>query len=235
VLGFLAAALVAATPSAMPELPSISLRLLEQTKAYVEEIAMAGRPAPGLEPGDRIDVTEGASTMRQHGESDTNVTSPVAPAAESVPLESAAPWWEKITVTVDDKGKQQSCRYETSAAGVAVCDRAMAASIETGGKGTQGFFKKVTFERRFSPGGLLDAGKLQPGDRLLGRQVMFLTIDAKGAITSCKLVATSGDVPPEYGCEEAKKEQFTAKAGPGGTARQAFMTVLAYGHTEHIA
>lgn len=156
-----------------------------------------------------------------------------APASEA--LESGVPWWEKITVTVDDKGKQQSCRYETSAAGVAACDREMAASIETGGKGTQGFFKKVTFERRFSPGGLLDAGKLQPGDRLLGRQVMFLTIGPNGAIESCKLVATSGEVPPEYGCAEAKKEQFRVEASADGSSRQAFMTVLAYGHTEHIA
>ena len=159
-----------------------------------------------------------------------------APAADSTALESSVPWWEKITVTVDDQGKQQSCRYETSAAGAAACDAKVAASIETGGKGTQGFFKKVTFERRFSPGAAqLDAGKLAPGDRLLGRQVMFLTIDATGAIASCKLVATAGDVPPDYGCAEAKKEQFKALATADAAARQAFMTVLAYGHTESIA
>ena len=112
----------------------------------------------------------------------------------------------------------------------------MAASIETGGKGTEGFFKKVTFERRFGPGGRLDAGKLQPGDRLLGRQVMFLTIGPNGAIESYKLVATSGEVPPDYGCAEAKKEQFRVEASAQGSTRQAFMTVLAYSHTEmHIA
>jgi len=162
---------------------------------------------------------------------------PLASAAEAATgvLEAALPWWEKITVTVDDKGTQQSCRYETSDAGSAACDKAMAESISPGGKGTQGIFKKVTFERRFSPGGQLDAGKLQPGDMLLGRQVMFLTIDAKGAIASCKVVATAGDAPPDYGCEEARKEQFRAEANADGTARQAFMTVLAYGHTESIA
>ena len=120
-----------------------------------------------------------------------------APAPAEAPLESATPWWEKITVTVDDKGTQQSCRYETSAAGSAECDKEIADSIRPG-KGIQGQFKKVTFERRFSPGGQLDAGKLQPGDMLLGRQVMFLTIDAKGAIQSCKVVASSGDAPPDY-------------------------------------
>lgn len=171
--------------------------------------------------------------MRKHGESDTNVTPP-APA--TTPLETAAPWWEKITVTVDDKGKQQSCRYETSAAGAAACDQAMAASIDTGGKGSQGLFQKVTFERRFSPGAAqLDAGKLSPGDTLLGRQVMYLTIDGAGAIASCKVVATSGDVPPDYGCAEAKKEQFKADAGAANGARQAFMTVMAYGHSERLA
>ena len=92
------------------------------------------------------------------------------------------PWWEKITVTVDDKGTQQSCRYETCASGVGACDEEMAASIKAGGEGRTGVFSKVTFERRFSPGDKPDAGRMQPGDTLLGRQVMFLTIDAKGSI-----------------------------------------------------
>ena len=167
-----------------------------------------------------------------------------APATATVPiptedaLESAAPWWEKITVTVDDKGTQQSCRYETSAAGAAAYEPAMAASIGTSAKdGTRGLFKKVTFERRFTPGAAtLDAGKLQPGDMLLGRSVMFLTIDARGAIDSCKVVATSGDSPPDYDCDEVRKEQFKAQASAGSGGRQAaFLTVLAYGHTESIA
>jgi len=155
-------------------------------------------------------------------------------ATASDALESAAPWWEKITVSVDDKGTQQSCRYETSDAGSAPCDKEIADSIRPG-KGMQGQFKKVTFERRFSPGGRLDAGKLQPGDMLLGRQVMFLTIGANGTIQSCKVVASSGDAPPDYGCEEAKREQFKAEANAGPASRQAFMTVLAYGHLEQIA
>lgn len=159
-----------------------------------------------------------------------------APATETPPLEAASPWWEKITVTVDDKGQQASCRYETSVAGDVACDPAMADSIKAGGKGPQGVFQKVTFERRFSPGATLDAGKLAPGDTLLGRQVMFLTIDAKGAIASCKVVSSSGEVPPDYGCAEARKEQFKAEADAGpGASRQAFLTVLAYGHSEEIA
>ena len=171
-------------------------------------------------------------------------TEPVAeaPATESAVadpqlLDPATPWWEKITVTVDDKGTQQGCRYETSIAGSADCDPAMADSLKGSGKGkgTQGLFKKVTFERRFSPGGQLDSGKLQPGDMLLGRHVMFLTIDPTGAIASCKVVATSGEAPPNYDCDEVKREQFRAEASVEGRARQAFLTVLSYGHTETIA
>ena len=147
------------------------------------------------------------------------------------------PWWEKITVTVDDKGKQQSCRYEFSLApsGAEDCDEEMAAGVEVGANGQAGLFSKVTFERRFSPGGQPDSGKLEPGDKLLGRAVMFLTIGAEGSIESCHLVATSGDNPPEYDCDEAKKEQFRVPASAAPGARQAFMTVLAYGHLEQMS
>ena len=162
---------------------------------------------------------------------------PLASSDSSDILESAVPWWERITVTVDDKGEQQSCRYETSASqkGGETCGKAMAASVSSSGKGPSGLFTKLTFERRFSPGGRLDAGKLQPGDTLLGRQVLFLTIDAKGSIASCKIVATAGDAKPDHDCDKARKEQFRAPASPAPAARQAFMNVLAYGHTERVA
>lgn len=157
-------------------------------------------------------------------------------AAESA-LEFSMPWWEKITVTVDDKGEQQSCRYETSysGAGAEACDKEMAASVDPGVKSRAGAFSKVTFERRFTPGGRPDNGRLHPGDVLLGRQVMFLTLGENGAIESCHVVATSGDRRPAYGCDEARKEQFRGQAGTDPRARQAFMTILAYGHQEQIA
>ena len=161
-----------------------------------------------------------------------STAAPASATPEPAVLEAAAPWWERITVTVDGEGTQQSCRYETSAAGARACDAARSASIRSSGNGTAGQFKKLTFERRFSPGDKLDAGTLQPGDTLLGRQVMFLTIDARGAIDSCRIVSSSGDAPPDYGCEEVKKEQFRAEAT---AARQAFLTVLAYGHSESVA
>lgn len=157
-------------------------------------------------------------------------------AAGSEALESALPWWERITVTVDAKGKQQSCRYETSSsvAGAEECGEEMAASLPTRRAGHDGLYSKMTFERRFSPGGRVDNGQLQPGDTLLGRKVIFLTLDASGKIDSCKVVATTGDAPADYGCDEARKEQFKAHASANPAARQAFMTILAYGHVEEV-
>lgn len=164
-------------------------------------------------------------------------TAALAASTASPVLESSVPWWERITVTVDDKGKQQSCQYEASLVpgGAEACSEQMAASVAPSGGGPSGRYSKVTFERRFSPGGRLDSGRLPPGDTLLGRQVMFLTIDAEGAIEACKVVATTGDMAFRYDCKEARKEQFRVPASAEPGARQAFMTVLAYGHSEHIA
>ena len=161
----------------------------------------------------------------------------LAASTPSPVLEASVPWWERITVTVDDKGEQQSCRYEAShaPAGAKTCDEATAASVGASGKSPQGRYSKVTFERRFSPGGQLDSGQLGPGDTLLGRKVMFLTIDANGSIESCKVVASTGDLAFQYNCDEARKEQFRVAASAEPGAHQAFMTILAYGHTEQIA
>ena len=154
-------------------------------------------------------------------------------------LEASVPWWEKITVTVDDKGAQQSCKYQSSlsARGAETCDEAMASTIASPkAQGGSGAFSKLTFERRFSPGATLDNGRLETGDKLLGQQVMFLTIDGDGSIQSCRVVGTSGDMLPAYGCEQAKSEQFRAEASAASDApRQAFMTIRVYGHQEQIA
>ena len=161
----------------------------------------------------------------------------VEPADESDILDSRVAWWERITVTVDDKGKQHSCNYEASLSGegAKTCDKAMADSVEAGSSGQAGVFSKVTFERRFSPGARVDSGQLKPGDTLLGRQVMFLTFGADGSVSSCKVVATSGEATPNYDCAAARKEQFRVLASAEPASRQAFLTILAYGHTEEIA
>ena len=67
-------------------------------------------------------------------------------------LDPSVPWWERVTVTVDDKGKQQSCQYEVSLlpVGAKACDEELAASLPAG-RGPTGRYSKMTFERRFSP------------------------------------------------------------------------------------
>ena len=74
--------------------------------------------------------------------------------------------------------------------------------------------------------------------RHLGQQVLPLAIDQHGAVKACKVVATQGDMTPRYGCDEAKTEQFEATGGTKTAAaepRLGFMTVLVYGHEEHVA
>ena len=167
------------------------------------------------------------------------LASVLASAAPAPVLEAASPWWERITVTVDGKGAQQSCRYQSSLSpsGAEACDENMAGTMPTRtAAGPAGVYSKLTFERRFSPGGKLEAPDLQPGDTLLGQQVMFLTINADGSIQSCRVLATSGELHFSYGCDEAKQEQFRVQASaPSAAPRQAFMTILAYGHQEQIA
>ena len=161
----------------------------------------------------------------------------LAASASTPPLEASIPWFERISVTIDDKGKQQACTYQSSlsAAGAEICDQAMASSIPTvKGNGSSGLFSKLTFERRFSPGTKIDSGKLQAGDKLLGQQVMHLTFAEDGEIAGCKVVGTSGDMVPTYGCDEAKAELFRTSA-TSATPHQAFMTIMVYGHQEEIA
>jgi hypothetical protein len=70
---------------------------------------------------------------------------------------------------------------------------------------------------------------------LLGRQVMSLAIDGAGKVKGCRVVATSGDVTPAYGCDDAQSEHFEASAVRSGTeAKVGYMTVLVYGHEEHV-
>ena len=154
-------------------------------------------------------------------------------------LDASAPWWEKITKTIDGNGTERSCQYETSLSPRSSEGCEVEASVRIGARGISaraGLTSKLIFERRFSPGGRLDSGRLQPGDTLLTRHVMFLTIDPSGAVQSCRVVAALGDVASDYGCKEARAERFQAGASDTTEApRQAFMTVLVYGHTEQIA
>ncbi|MFL6784401.1 MAG: hypothetical protein ACJ8FE_11295, partial [Sphingomicrobium sp.] len=118
-------------------------------------------------------------------------------------LSPTAAWWEKVTVTIAGDGKTKSCRYETSLAseGAKDCEVDAVPGGRAGMTASRGAakdqFTKLTFERRFHPGAAEPVdGRLEPGDTLLGRQVMSLAIDSGGAVKGCKVVAASGDMTP---------------------------------------
>src|SRR5690349_4594461 len=140
-------------------------------------------------------------------------------------------------MTMDSNGAEKACRYESSLtpASAESCTDEDSATPSEKAKGPAGLFTKLTFERRFSPGDRPEPGRLQPGDELVGRQVIYLTIDGEGAVKGCKVIDVSGEVP-DYGCKEAQTEKFNVSFDRASAAtRQAFMTILVYGHTEQFA
>lgn len=163
-----------------------------------------------------------------------------ASAQPAATLNSTAPWWERVTVLVADDGETQSCRYESSLQPTAdkdcsVVGATAASSAKTVGAKDQ--FTRITFERRFSPGARPDIQALQPGEVLLGGRLMSLAIDAKGSVEDCHVVATSGSVAPQYGCSDLAAERFEASVtGPhaGAPPRAGYMSVIVYGHSEHM-
>jgi hypothetical protein len=51
------------------------------------------------------------------------------------------------------------------------------------------------------------------------------------------VVSTSGSVTPQYGCDEAAAERFDASAVTArarAPEREVYMTILVYGHSEHV-
>jgi hypothetical protein len=164
-----------------------------------------------------------------------------AAAATPTPsLVSTAPWWEKVTVTVSGDGKPRACRYESSqpSSDPGACDVSGSASaIGASSSGSKEEVTRITFERQFIPGGTQPGeAKMEIGDTLLGRQVMALAIDSAGAVKGCRVVEKSGDMTPDYGCDEARAEMFEASAGKSAAPhRQGYMTIMVYGHAEHVA
>jgi hypothetical protein len=166
----------------------------------------------------------------------TFATTPTAKA--DMALSSTAPWWEKVTVTIAGDGKSNSCKYETNLVpdGSKDCDvvgDAKALGMDPGSAKAQ--VTRLTFERRFNPGAMPQDAALETGDTLLGRQVMSLAIDAAGKVKGCRVVSRSGDVTPAYGCADARTEHFEASAVQSGAeSKIGYMTVLVYGHEEHV-
>lgn len=161
-----------------------------------------------------------------------------ASAHTTPPLNPSTPWWERVTVTVSDDGQTQSCRYESSIrpqndqdCSVVGSQASMAKASSSSGPKDQ--VTRITFERRFSPTASANLAALQPGETLLGGQMLALAIDGTGAVKNCRVVATSGSVTPQYGCDEATAEHFSASAG-AHPQHEGYMTVLVYGHSEHV-
>lgn len=163
-------------------------------------------------------------------------------ATSTTPLASTSPWWERVTVSVTDDGKAQGCKYETSLGGGKASDCSVtgdqaSATKASSSSGPKDKITRITFERRFTPSAMPVAPAMQPGDMLLGGAVMALAIDGKGAVERCKVVSTSGSVTPQYGCDEASAERFDAGAADPhlrAPAREGYMTILVYGHSEHV-
>jgi hypothetical protein len=154
-------------------------------------------------------------------------------------LNSSAPWWERVTVTISGDGQPKNCRFESSLqpGSAQNCDvvSSEGASAKLSASGSKDQYTRITFERRFSPGAQPVAADPPTGDMLLGQQVMALAIGSKGKVEGCRIVATSGDMKPDYGCKEASAERFQAGAHTtAGTTRQGYMTIIVYGHSEHV-
>jgi hypothetical protein len=154
-------------------------------------------------------------------------------------LVSNSDWWEKVTVTLDGDGKPEACRYENSLSptDAKACDvdsdQAAAARHASNSKGE---VTRITYERRFTP----DEAPAQPdppgGDTLHGGQIRSLAIDQHAAVKGCEVVAASGAMRPDYSCDDAQAEKFQASAGAAQKAeqKQGYMTILVYGHSEHM-
>jgi hypothetical protein len=161
-----------------------------------------------------------------------------ASANASPSFTSTAPWWEKVTFTISGDGANQTCRYESSLASAAAesCgSEDEPASLAHDASGSTSTLTKITIERRFTPGTTPQPVDLNPGETLLGGQLMALDIDGGGKVLSCRVVGSAGDVKPPYGCDEARAERFQASAS--STAQQlrhGLMTVFVYGHEEYL-
>ena len=137
------------------------------------------------------------------------LTAAAASASSSDVLVANSPWWEKVTVTMTGDGQPQSCRYESSLTpnSAQTCDvSADQAAVVHHSSSSKDELTRITFERRFTPG-----------------------IEPKTASVQ------TGDMQPGYGCHEASAERFNASLGGAHPApREGYMTILVYGHSEHL-
>jgi len=168
-------------------------------------------------------------------------------ASANTPLPNAA-WWEKVTIKMTGDGEAQACQYTTNRAqkgdgadckveGASSVAAQAASSPSASSAAKDGTTTTITFERRFTPGTAAPGeDQLGAGEKLLGKEVMALAIDHAGKVSGCRVVDTTGDTGVAYGCDQAKGETFesAAAAANSGEHRLGFMTILVYGHNEHV-
>ena len=131
------------------------------------------------------------------------------------------------------------CTFSSSHEAEQKCDVEAAAGALAGAGPEKGQLTKIVFERRFEPGPAEPRkAEIAAGEMLLGGQVLKLAIDGSGKVSACDVVATAGELKPDYGCAQAAAERFVASAGAGGAdaaAQSGYMTVLIYAHSEQVA
>jgi hypothetical protein len=138
-----------------------------------------------------------------------------AAALAAAPLPSDA-WWEKIIIRMTGAGEAQGCQYQTNrpAASGADC-KVVGGSMSAQPASTSDGYTAITFERRFNPGEAPGDSAIQQGEKLLGKKVLALVIDNAGKVSAT--------------------EQFAATGAPATARdRHGFLTILAYGHNEHV-
>jgi hypothetical protein len=159
-----------------------------------------------------------------------------AAAIADAPLQTNS-WWEKVTVRMNGSGEAQGCQYQSSRAtrGGADCKVVGASGLAKQASANDGAYA-ITFERRFDLGETPPGeAVMQTGDKLLGSQVMALVIDAAGKVSGCEVVNSTGETGLSYGCTDAAQEHFAASGEPATARdRHGFMTILVYGHSEHV-
>ena len=112
------------------------------------------------------------------------------------PLVSNAPWWEKVTVTLERRRQARSLplRNQPQARRGRLRRRVQRRRRWRPRRPSRkGEVTRITFERRFTPGAAPAKAALAAGDTLLGGEMMALAIDPHGAVKDCKVVARSGD------------------------------------------
>ena len=168
----------------------------------------------------------------------TGATATTSTSTPTDTLVSSSAWWERVTVTLDGDGKPEACRYETSLspANAEDCDvDSGQAAVASQVSSSKGEVTRITFERRFNPNVAPAKPEIKTGDTLLGGQVMSLGIDPHGAVKNCRVLAAAGEMQPEYSCDDAQAEKFQASVGgPQKELHEGYMTVIVYGHSEHM-